>query len=314
MQILFNTSIGLIGADSTAYLSWGIASVFWVVGFMYVSEHGIDSYSSNLSRGVMLFLFNLPVILHDKTWLSPDSIKNMTIRHVLLVLYSFIFAQCFFYLPINVVHTLYSSGPIFVLAIDYVINKIVITRRQMVGAAIAFGGVLLTVNGHILYQLFGENELGKSEFKHYRPEAAYISVQLLVSAVLLLATVGWAYSIVIVKKIKNSTHYHLNFQYGYLIIMASGCLYQNTEVASELKLEAFLWSLLYQGLPLAIGQTFFSNAVKLTKNHGITTMVGFIGVILGYLVKVFRYKEELNLVCLFGSAMIMFGVFKIAIK
>lgn len=86
----------------------------------------------------------------------------MTIRHVLLVLYSFIFAQCFFYLPINVVHTLYSSGPIFVLAIDYLINKIVITRRQMIGAAIAFLGVILTVNGHILYQLFGEDDIGKS--------------------------------------------------------------------------------------------------------------------------------------------------------
>lgn len=86
----------------------------------------------------------------------------MTIRHLLLVLYSFIFAQCFFYLPINVVHTLYSSGPIFVLAIDYLINKIVITRRQMVGAMTAFLGVLLTVNGHILYQLFGEDDISKS--------------------------------------------------------------------------------------------------------------------------------------------------------
>ena len=70
MQFIFDTSIGLIGPDGTAYLSWGTASVFWVLGFMYVSEHGIDSYSSNLSRGVMLFLFNLPVMLKDSTWLD----------------------------------------------------------------------------------------------------------------------------------------------------------------------------------------------------------------------------------------------------
>lgn len=81
----------------------------------------------------------------------------MTIRHALLVLYGFIFAQCFFYLPINVVHTLYSSGPIFVLTIDYLINKIEITKKQMYGAIIAFIGVLLTVNGHIFYQMFGES-------------------------------------------------------------------------------------------------------------------------------------------------------------
>jgi drug/metabolite transporter (DMT)-like permease len=124
MQFLFDSSISQIGSDRTAYLSWGIASIFWVLGFMYVSEHGIDTYSSNLSRGVMLFLFNLPVMLKDKIWLSPDSIKYETIRHVLLVFYSYIFAQSFFYLPINVVHTLYSSGPIFVLIIDYLFNKI----------------------------------------------------------------------------------------------------------------------------------------------------------------------------------------------
>lgn len=115
-------------------------------------------------------------------------------------------------------------------------------------------------------------------------------MQLAVSVVLILATVGWAYSIVIVKKIKNGTHYHMNFQYGYLMLMAAGCLYPNTKVPQNFKLEGFLMSLVFQGLPLAIGQTFFSNALRLTKNHGITTMVGFIGVILGYFVKVFRYK------------------------
>ena len=70
MQFIFGTLIGLIGSDKTAYLSWAIASIFWVLGFMYVSEHGIDAYSSNLSRGVMLFLFNLPAMLKDNTWLD----------------------------------------------------------------------------------------------------------------------------------------------------------------------------------------------------------------------------------------------------
>jgi drug/metabolite transporter (DMT)-like permease len=239
----------------------------------------------------MMFLFNLPVMFKDKTWLSAASVKYMTVRHLLLTLYSFIFAQSFFYLPINVVHTLYSSGPIFVLAIDYLINRIVITRRQLVGGMVAFLGVLLTVNGHILYQLYGDNDIEKTEFKHYREDAADVGVQLAASLVLILATVGWAFSIVIVKKVQHATHYHLNFQYSYILIMAAGCLYPKTEVMPEFKVEAFLLSLIYQGLPLAIGQSFFSNALKLTKNHGITTMVGFIGVILGYLVKVFRYKE-----------------------
>lgn len=70
MQLLFSKSIDLFGNDKTAYLSWGTASVLWVLGFMYVSEQGIDSYSSNLSRGTMLLLFNLPEMLQNKVWLS----------------------------------------------------------------------------------------------------------------------------------------------------------------------------------------------------------------------------------------------------
>ena len=52
----------------------------------------------------------------------------------------------------------------------------------------------------------------------------------------------------------------------------------------------------------------------LTSNHGVTTMVGFVSVILGYLVKIFRYKEEVNFFCLSGSILIMLGVARIAFK
>jgi drug/metabolite transporter (DMT)-like permease len=169
MQLLFSKSIDLFGKDKTAYFSWGTASILWVLGFMYVSEQGIDSYSSNLSRGTMLLLFNLPEMLRNKVWLSRETIRVMTVRHVLLVLYGFVFAQSFFYLPINIVHTLYSAGPIFVMAIDYALNRITITNTQRWGAFVAFFGVLLTVNGHFLYSALGRNEGANSEFKHYRP-------------------------------------------------------------------------------------------------------------------------------------------------
>ena len=79
------------------------------------------------------------------------------------------FAQCFFYLPITVVHTIYSSGPLFVLAIDYFLHHIVITRRQLIGVICAFMGVLLTINGHVIYTLFDANDAQGSKFKYYRP-------------------------------------------------------------------------------------------------------------------------------------------------
>lgn len=71
----------------------------------------------------------------------------------------------------------------------------------MYGVACAVVGVMVTVNGHMLYQLFGIEEAIHSEFKHYRPAAKLLSIQLLVSFILALATLGWAYSIVMVKKV-----------------------------------------------------------------------------------------------------------------
>lgn len=43
------------------------------------------------------------------------------------------------------------------MAIDYVLNKITITKNQQWGAFVAFFGVLLTVNGHFLYSALGKN-------------------------------------------------------------------------------------------------------------------------------------------------------------
>lgn len=51
--------ISAIGADNTAYLSYAIASLLWVIGFLYVNESDVDTYSSNLSRGVALILLNI---------------------------------------------------------------------------------------------------------------------------------------------------------------------------------------------------------------------------------------------------------------
>ena len=68
-------------------------------------------------------------------------------RHLLLVTFGFVFAQCFFYLPINLVHTISSSGPVFVLLIDYFLYNIQISKKQSFGVVISSIGMLLAVNG-----------------------------------------------------------------------------------------------------------------------------------------------------------------------
>ena len=50
-------------------------------------------------------------------------------------------------------------------------------------------------------------------------------------------------------------------------------------------------------------------ALKHMKNTGNVTMIGFGGVIIGYLIEIFRYNEKVNAVGVVGSSLVFLGLF-----
>lgn len=70
----------------------------------------------------------------------------------------------------------------------------------------------------------------------------------------------------------------------------------------------FLKSLLYCGIPMAIGQLAYIGALTLTKNLGVLTTLSFTSIILGYLISVLRYGEPINMVCTLGAVAIIVGI------
>ena len=119
-----------------------------MLGFIYVSEAGIDAYASTFTRGLALMLFNLPGMLATQfRSVSFKGVWLMTLRNLLMIAYGLMFAESFFYLPINIMHTVYASGPFFVLVMDYWINKVSVSQRQALGMGLSFVGVLLTMLG-----------------------------------------------------------------------------------------------------------------------------------------------------------------------
>ena len=65
---------------------------------------------------------------------------------------------------------------------------------------------------------------------------------------------------------------------------------------------------------MTIGQITFIGATTMTKNTGVLTMFGFVSVIVGYVVSVFKYNEAINPVCIFGAVFILIGLSRIAFK
>jgi|LakMenEpi03Aug12_release.lakeMendotaPanAssembly.Ray.scaffolds.fasta_scaffold1209799_2 drug/metabolite transporter (DMT)-like permease len=67
-----------------------------------------------------------------------------------MTIYSGIISLSQFILPLPIVHTINSSGVIFVFIIDYFINGIQINKRQAIGITIGLIGVLVVGNQRYL--------------------------------------------------------------------------------------------------------------------------------------------------------------------
>jgi hypothetical protein len=64
-----------------------------------------------------------------------------------MVAQGFVYTFIQFYLTQPIIQTLSCSGPLFIFLLDYKINGITITQKQLYGIILATVGVLLTVNG-----------------------------------------------------------------------------------------------------------------------------------------------------------------------
>jgi drug/metabolite transporter (DMT)-like permease len=179
--------------------------MIWVISFIYVNDHHIDAFSSNLSRAAGLILFNLPFVIKSKKAIASSTLYYLNIRHFLLTIYAFVFAQVQFYLPLSIVHTIYSSGPLFILTIDYFLHKITISRRQLTGVVLSFIGVAVTINGQLIYKFFNPSWQFETTFKNYLTNNTYDKI--VAGLILVVFTLGWSYSIIIVKLIKDVNHF-----------------------------------------------------------------------------------------------------------
>jgi drug/metabolite transporter (DMT)-like permease len=221
-----------LGHDNSAYLCWVIASILWNVAFIYPTEHGIGSNASNLNRGLAMFLINgiglywRPILSRTSSPfidMTPGDASSIILRHVLLALYGYGFAEGQFYLPSPVIYTIYFSGPLFVILFEYFFYGVEINLRKARGIVLAGVGVLLTSNGQLIWAWITNDNTIHTTFKQYRTES--FVAKSLASLVMVALSFGWAYSILIMRKIKAYTHWTVNFNYGVVMSIVAGFTY-----------------------------------------------------------------------------------------
>lgn len=103
--------------------------------------------------GVLVFsmllckLYRKPI---DFSLISDLHILN--VRNFMMTLHGFFFAFSFHYLEVPIVYTISNAGPIIVFILDYLINKISVSNRQLAGIVISCIGISLAINSHLIYR------------------------------------------------------------------------------------------------------------------------------------------------------------------
>jgi drug/metabolite transporter (DMT)-like permease len=62
------------------------------------------------------------------------------------------------------------------------------------------------------------------------------------------------------------------------------------------------------GVPITVGLLAYAEALLMTKNYALLTPFIFTSIIVGYVVSITRYGEEVNEVCLVGVITIVIGI------
>ena len=62
------------------------------------------------------------------------------------------------------------------------------------------------------------------------------------------------------------------------------------------------------GLPMAVGNIMYIEALQIIPNPGLATLFLCSSVVVGYMVSILKYNEEINSICLIGSLFIISGL------
>jgi drug/metabolite transporter (DMT)-like permease len=135
----------------------------------------------------------------------------------------------------------------------------------------------------------------------------------LISGLLLLCQVIWAYALVLTKEIKSQNAYQIGFHFGLVQTIMGAAVGLGVGLPS-MDLTQSLLMFVKVSMPLGIANVLLTLSLTMTKKTGNLTMVMFNNVVTGYLISVFRYGERLNWLAIMGSCGIFFGLFFVLIR
>jgi hypothetical protein len=103
--------------------------------------------------------------------------------------------------------------------------------------------------------------------------------------------------------------YHL----GIVFIFMTGITYCSGYIPT-LEPSTIIYTILSSGIVAAGCQILYISAVNLTKNTGILTISNFLSILTSYFISFFQYEEPINIICVAGLGIIVYGVWTVVFK
>lgn len=110
-------------------------------------------------RGLVITLLTYGIMRYNGIKLDlKTNFREVTIRNIIFLLQAFGMAFVQFYLPLFIVHTIGSTGPMYVCIYQYFLDGKKINLKQLIGMIFAVIGIILTTNGRLLSHLINPDE------------------------------------------------------------------------------------------------------------------------------------------------------------
>jgi drug/metabolite transporter (DMT)-like permease len=90
----------------------------------------------------------------DLDFKSASNNKYLMMRNMIMLVNQISYGAMHYVVSMPVINILNISGSIFVFVLDYFIHGVQVNKKQLIGMVLGFLGVILTVNGDYLVDLF----------------------------------------------------------------------------------------------------------------------------------------------------------------
>ena len=289
-----------------------LSCLFWMVSYIYPNEINLNFLETSFIRGISGLLFSGTMCLYrgESLDIDPRYLAPVAIRSIAMVLDTLIFGLSQFFLPIPIVHTIGSTGTLFIVLLDYLINGVKLNNKQIAGLVISFAGMILVINGEWLITYIDPTYETKTDFQNYHSDNPFVAM--IVGLALALNMLLWAYSCLCLRMVPNYSSNQWLAQQGVFLILGTAVFYD--KVPQKADPMVYLIGIILIGIPSNLNFVLTTLGFQLAKNTSNISMLFFSPIIFGYVFSIFRYHESQNMVCLVGIILIVFGIAKTIIN